>query len=315
MKYLLLILLSLLPVTSLFAANENLNVRDTTNVTVWWNSENDVLLTFIGPVLDFFYMPSGDSDAVPNTFIAIAGGIKNFFIIIAVLFLIIGVMKLFFSGGDEESSKKWKRNIIWVSVGVFFMQIAFSLWRTFMLTDTFARIDGRLGWMAWINIFEPLVNILLILASFGFIAMAIYAFYTIITGAGDEEKLKKWKNIVIYALIGFLLIRIPKILVTAMYGEPDNECKNRIWSAWVCELKSQNLAEGINIFGKILTYLSSFLALFAVVMVIYAGWLIFISGGDEEKLKKAKRTIIYLAIGIILLVASQAIFRFFFLKG
>ncbi len=50
-------------------------------------------------------------------------------------------------------------------------------------------------------------------------------------------------------------------------------------------------------------------------MVIYAGWLIFISGGDEEKLKKAKRTIIYLAIGLILLVASQAIFRFFFLKG
>jgi divalent metal cation (Fe/Co/Zn/Cd) transporter len=82
-----------------------------------------------------------------------------------------------------------------------------------------------------------------------------------------------------------------------------------------CEIENQNLGESINIFGKILTYFNSFLALFAVVMVIYAGWLIFISGGDEEKLKKAKRTIIYLALGIILLVASQAIFRFFFLKG
>ncbi len=71
------------------------------------------------------------------------------------------------------------------------MQIAYSIWRTLYFDENFARIDGRLGWMTWINVFEPIVNILLLLASFGFIAMAIYAFYTIITGAGDEEKLKK----------------------------------------------------------------------------------------------------------------------------
>jgi uncharacterized membrane protein YqaE (UPF0057 family) len=63
------------------------------------------------------------------------------------------------------------------------MQIAYSIWRTLYLDDTFGRVDGRLGWMTWANVFEPIVNILLLLASFAFIAMAIYAFYTIITGA------------------------------------------------------------------------------------------------------------------------------------
>lgn len=300
---------------SVLAANNDINIRDTTDITIGWNAEHDNLSTFIAPILDFFYLPTSNSDAVQNTFISIAWGIKNFFILIAVLFLVLGVLKLLFWGGDEEAQKKWKNNIVWVSVWVFFMQIAYSIWRTLYLDDTFGRVDGRLGWMTWANVFEPIVNILLLLASFAFIAMAIYAFYTIITGAWDEEKLKKWKNIIIYALIGYLLIRIPKILVTALYGEPSAACQNQVLSFGTCEIENQNLGESINIFGKILTYFNSFLALFAVVMVIYAGWLIFISGGDEEKLKKAKRTIIYLALGIILLVASQAIFRFFFLKG
>jgi hypothetical protein len=73
------------------------------------------------------------------------------------------------------------------------MQIAYSLWSTLYLKSGSNAFDinGRLAWTFWINIFEPIVNIMLLLASFGFIAMAVYSFYTIITGGGDEEKLKK----------------------------------------------------------------------------------------------------------------------------
>lgn len=49
-------------------------------------------------------------------------------------------------------------------------------------------------------------------------------------------------------------------------------------------------------------------------MVIYAGWLVLISGGDEEKLKKAKNIVIYILIGLVILVASHAIFRFFIMQ-
>lgn len=305
-----------LQIQSIFAVDD-VNVRDTSQVTISGNPENDKLGSFVGPIVNFFYSPVASGDAtIPNIFLGITGAIKNFFITVAAIFLIIGVLKLLFSGGDEESQKKWKNNIIWVSVGVFVMQISYSLWSTLYLksgSNSFD-IDGRLAWTFWINIFEPIVNIMLLLASFGFIAMAIYSFYTIITGGWDEEKLKKWKNIIIYAVIGFILIRIPKLLITALYGEPSAACKNNVWIG-TCEIGAKNLSGGINIFGKILAYVNGFLALFAVVMIIYAGWLIFISWGDEEKLKKAKKTLLFIALGIILLVWSQAIFRFFFLQG
>lgn len=65
----------------------------------------------------------------------IAFQIKNFFIAIAVIFLIVGVLTLLFSEMDTSAAKKWRNNIIWVSVGIVVMQIAFGAWNA-LLVDT-----------------------------------------------------------------------------------------------------------------------------------------------------------------------------------
>lgn len=102
-----------------------------------------------------------------------------------------------------------------------------------------------------------------------------------------------------------------------MYGQPD--CKSvgpfNLVNIGDCAIKNPNIQASIGIFGKFVNYLNGFLALLSVILIIYAGWLILISAGDEEKLKKAKGTVIYIALGLILLVGSHAIFRFFILKG
>jgi divalent metal cation (Fe/Co/Zn/Cd) transporter len=76
-----------------------------------------------------------------------------------------------------------------------------------------------------------------------------------------------------------------------------------------------NLADGIGIVGKLFTFFNTFLSVICAILIIYAGWLVLISGGEEEKLKKAKTTILYIILGFIVLVASHALFRFFILKG
>ena len=300
--------------TSSISAQNDINLRNPNIGDTGFGADSQ-LEDFVWPVKDFFFIPEVTwGSGILATFTAIAFQVKNFFIAIAILFLIIAIIKLLFSPGDDEAVKKWKSNIIWVSVGIFVMQSAFSFWNLMIIKDPTVYIWSSLGFQLWQNLFAPIVRLLQMLASFGFLMMSVYAFYTIIAGAGDEEKLKKWKNTIIYGLVWFFLIKIPEAFVSALYGSPN--CKNSgLFSIGTCEIKSQDLSGTIGVIAKIINYFNSFLAILCVLLVIYAGWQLLLSWGDEEKLKKAKHTALYIFIGFSILVASHAIFRFFILKG
>lgn len=180
-------------------------------------------------------------------------------------------------------------------------------------------INAALSWTFWHNIIDPILQLLQYLASFAFLAMMFYAFYVMVTGGGDEKKLEKGKQTFIYGLIGFLMIQLPYTIVKIFYrGVP--ECaanSSTLWSFSGASCVSdgavggQQLSEGVALIAKIFTYFNGFLTLLCVIMAIYAGWLFLISKGDENKTGQAKRIVLYIAIGLIILVASHAIFRFF----
>lgn len=60
----------------------------------------------------------------------------------------------------------------------------------------------------------------------------------------------------------------------------------------------------------VVAYLLSFLALIAVIYVIYAGFNIMIWNGDEEKLKKSRQTIIYVLLWLIVIFLAWPITLF-----
>lgn len=310
----LIILISLLFFTGVSAADiENINIQDVTLGTSN-SASNTVLDSFVGPISEFFFTSGiSGSDGLIEWFTAVAFQIKNIMLALAVIFLVIAIIKLLFSPNDEESVKKWRGSIIWTSVGIIVMQMAFSIWKTLILTGD-STIDSRLGWAIWLQIFSPIVGILQLLASFAFLLMMVYAFYIIVWGAGDEEKMKKWRRTIIYGVLGFFLMRFPEPLIRALYGSP-NCTQHSLITIGSCEIEKQNISGVVGIIGKIITYFNGFLMLICVLLVIYAWWLVLISGGDEEKLKKAKSTILYVIIGLIVLVVSHALFRFFILKG
>lgn len=297
-------------------AATDINVRDV--VIDDTGNSNTLLKSFnSSSISGFFFSPwAYGSEWVLGAFTTIAFQIKNFFIAIAVLFLIVWVIRLLFSSSEEEDIKKWRKSIIWTSVGIFVMQIAFSVWNTLILKSSSDIIGSSFGWNFWLNIFSPIVDLLQVLASFGFLLMAVWAFFILVSAAGDEERVKKAKNTILYAIIGFLLIKVPYEIVKAFYGSPGG--KTPCQSGWFvsigsCDIKDVSLNKGISIVGEIFIFFNTFLSVICVILIIYAGWLVLISGGEEEKLKKAKNTILYIVLGFILLVASHAIFRFFIL--
>lgn len=125
--------------------------------------------------------------------VVIAFWVKNFFIAIAVIFLIIGVLTLFFSEMDANAAKKWRNNIIWTTIGIIIMQMAYSVWSSLILTSSNAStgISAALAWDFWASTIAPIIGIINLIAGFAFVAMMFYAFYIIITSAGDESGRKK----------------------------------------------------------------------------------------------------------------------------
>lgn len=62
----------------------------------------------------------------------------------------------------------------------------------------------------------------------------------------------------------------------------------------------------VNILKKVL----EFMALVAVVLIVIAGIRLVISQGDEGEKDKAKKTIIYVIIGLVVIVLARAIVEF-----
>lgn len=315
-RILILIFSLFLAMPMVHAAGElenNLNVR---GVEIGWTiNNNSVLSDFYSTsgIWSFFYTPTDTGmDGVVGVFTTIAFQIKNIAIALGVVFLAIAVIKLLFSANEEESVKKWRSSIIWVTVGIFVMQIAFSVWTTLLLQDSTSLIDSWFWWSIWLKIFSPIVSILQMLASLGFFLMVLYAFYTIVWGAWDEEKLKKWKRTIIYGLVGFFLLKVPQVIIEAIYGW--FKCNIKLGFVEVCTETGPNTSAAVSLIGKVITYFNGFLMLICVLLVIYAGWLVLISGWDEERLKKARSIVLYVLVGFVVLVASHAIFRFFILQ-
>lgn len=57
----------------------------------------------------------------------------------------------------------------------------------------------------------------------------------------------------------------------------------------------------------IVNWLLSFLGLIAVVMIIYGGFLYVTAAGNDEKINKAKKIIMYAIVGIVVILLSFAI--------
>ena len=80
------------------------------------------------------------------------------------------------------------------------------------------------------------------------------------------------------------------------------------------ELRGSNGANesGIrSIILKVLTFVLNFLALLAVIFIIIAGIRLIVSQGEDEAKEKAKKTILYVIIGLVVILFARVIVSLF----
>ncbi len=314
-KILRIILLSLFIVFGAFVslnisfAEPNIwNIIDTGDAKLGVERSDGYIESFKSGLWGFFFEGNvTGEEGAKYLMITIARDLKNVVTLLAIVFLFIMVIKIMFSDGSEEDVKKWRWGIISASLGIVLMQVAYAV-----VSFLFERkVDGKTAYDFLEKIIYPFVHMLELLASFAFLAMAFYAFFLIITAWGADDKAKKGKQTILFAIIGFMLIKVPRVLVESIYGKA--ECESGLFG--ICKITAPNPSATVQIMTTLINYFNGFIGIITVILIIYAGFLVLTGGWDDEKLKKAKSIIAYAIIGIFLLVVSYILFNFFVLKG
>lgn len=282
--------------------NSYLNIS-TENIDTWTDRNTD-LEYFWGVEDEFFWLSSIKwGKGIFYTLVQVAQSLKNLFFILATLFYLIIAMKLIIAENTEEEVWKFKKGIIWITIWLIIMQIAYS----FVITLYAQYIWESLAISLTTNIIDPLIWLMEVLASIFFLAIAIFAFYRMITANWKEEEVTRAKMTIVYAIMWFILLKLAKTIVEWVYWKMD--CTGLLpEESCLLEAQTSDLASRII---DIIIWANWFIWIITILLIIYAWFNLLFSAGDEEKIKKAKKTILYVIIWLILLVINYSILTFF----
>lgn len=282
-------------------ANENNLKRDTKTWVSRASYANDAKSWFSS---DFFWWSKTWEAWVEWLTTTIARDLKNVFIAIAIFYMFVLVLRLFFGQWSEDDLKKWRLGVLWTTMWVVLMQISFV---------AFTSVYDKAVW-AWMakdlteSVLLPIISLLEVVTSFLFIAMAIMAFYRIITSWWNDDWYKKWINTVINAVIWFLLIKISAALVKSIYWW-EATCTWTIWAQTCSVSTNPNLTETTKIIASLIQYLTWFISIITLLLIVYAWFMILTSSWDDAKVKKWKSVIKYIVMWMILIASSVLIFH------
>lgn len=246
--------------------------------------------------------------------------INLFFVLAGILFIValivafFAAIRLFVSDNSWEDFSKWAKTLTWSVAGLLLVSIAYGALYTFehnVLLQDEVGLNVETIYQATVGIIYPLLNFLRYIAAIVFFIILIFAFYKIIIARGDEEWFQNGKKTFLAAAVGFIIMVLAEPIVRMVYGGYNCQGKSLFGIPTEC-VNRQFSADGFfDIVLRIIIFLNWFIALVTIIMIMYAGFLVLTGGWDEEKTDKAKKTIIYAIIGVLIILFSYAIYRAF----
>jgi hypothetical protein len=116
---------------------------------------------------------------------------------VAVMMFTWGFFRLIVSSGDEERVKSAKSRVIYSSLALIFM-LFLELWVQVISRGDFGNGVGSVAWQAF--------RLAFFFAGPIAVFFIIYGAYYYITSAWDEERIKKWKAILVNTFIASLIL-------------------------------------------------------------------------------------------------------------
>lgn len=237
---------------------------------------------------------------------------------IVAIFLIVAMgAKIATSSGNEESVTKATKGLMYSIAAFAIISLSGEIGR---LLGFFDQTGGTFGGQSnggiigtpgqileRVHLFDKQVEIVIVFIKYliGAIAVAMVVIngVKLVAGGGEEENIKKARNGIIYALGGLLTMYFANIVVNKIFYKLDKD----IYSGLEGVTPVTDLKEGLGELVGVTNFIVSFVGPILFLLLLVGGAMYLSSGGDEEKMNKAKRLIISALIGVIVIYGAFAI--------
>jgi len=225
---------------------------------------------------------------------------KFIFIAVGLLFIGLYAYQMSIGMGEEDQITTQRSNILFAALGFTIMGIAAQAAE---IIDPIREGDTSqlLDQTATDELVRSIINYMELLLGTIAIAVIFYAGIRMITANGEEERVTEGKNTMMYGFLGFVIVMLADPLITKVFYP-------KLGQQNIGQQEAENFViEGLGVLEFLLTFLGAII----FIAFIYAAFQFLMAGLDEEKKTTAINTLIWTAIGFVIILISYSIVMFF----
>lgn len=228
---------------------------------------------------------------------------------VAVLYITIMGYKIATSR-EEEEAKKMQKGIVYAIAGLVIISLSSDLAKVFEMNvfdssghTIFEKPEEIINRAQIFNKeVKMIITFIKYVIAFYAALMLVRFSLKFITRGGSEEKAKENKLKILFAMGGLLLIYLADIFINNVFYKIDKES----YEAGKIDMGIDPGA-GVKELVSITNTVVSFVGPVAILMLVVSGVMYIISGGEDDKMQKAKRMMVATVVGIIIIYGAFAI--------
>lgn len=220
---------------------------------------------------------------------------------IAILYMIIGGLRIILEG-KEEIYEKQKNNLKYIIYGLFVAIIAdvlvtevfFGEYGECIASATNAEACAKQG----AKLFKGIANFIQMFVGSVTVLVIVLSGFKMVVSTGDEEAIKRSKKHIAIAVAGLILVAISEFIVEGIFFPEAGT-------------RAIDVEKAQALLAQITNFAASFIVTLSIIFLIYGGYRYMASIGNEEQTGKAKKIIIAAIAGIIIALGAFGLVRTF----
>lgn len=264
---------------------------------------------------EFFEGGREGEEQVVGTLFSIITFLKYLAGVIAFVYFTWSAIRMVTAGGDEDQAKEAVEGMKYGGFALLFIPLMEPLiTRTLFGGDGFAPgeqldreniegavLEGKRQILALIDWVKGMVVFL-------GVGALCFSGWKFLQDIGGEEDMSKQRAVITWIAIGFLVIGVNEVIIDeVLFSVTLSDVVTEENYEVVKAEFTQNTARGIAEFIGVVKYFLQFLAVFAVAIMVYAGFLMVTGGTNEENYEKGKKLLFGAGVGILIVLFSYVL--------